>query len=54
MCIPKPVISFIRRKSVDYVQRWVNRESDMPWSIQKQMTMKDYYLHFWFASTLDM
>ena len=54
MGVSKPVFACIRAKAVDNVQRWVNRGSDMPCSIEKQMTMKDYYFHFLFASTLDM
>ena len=54
MCVSKPVFTCIRKKAVDNVQRQVNRGSDMPQSMEKQMTMKEYYFHFLFGSTLDM
>ena len=54
MGISKPVFTCIMTKAVDNVQSWVNRGSDMQLSIEKQMTMKDYYFHILFTSTLDM
>ena len=54
MGVSKPVFTCIMTKAVDNVQSWVNRGSDMQQSIEKQMTMKDYYFHILFTSTLDM
>ena len=54
MCVSKPVFTCIVTKAVDNVQRWVNRGSDTPQSIEKQMTVKDYYFHFLFSSTFNL
>ena len=37
MGVSKPVFTYIRTKTVDNVQRWVNKGSDMPQSIEKEM-----------------
>ena len=54
MGVSKTLFTCNVTKAEDNVQRWVNRGSDIPQSIGKQMTMKDYYFHFLFASALDM
>ena len=46
MGVSKPVFTCIKTKAIDNVQGWVNRGSDMPQSIEKQITMKEYYFHF--------
>ena len=40
MGISKPVFTCIKTKAVDNIQKWVNRRSDMPSSIEKQMIGK--------------
>ena len=37
MGVSKPDFSCIKTKAVDNIQRWVNKGSDMPLSIEKQM-----------------
>ena len=41
MGVSKLVLTSIKTKVLDNVQRWVNRGSDMLQSIEKQMTMRD-------------
>ena len=41
MGVSKLVLTSIKTKVLDNVQRWVNRGSDMLQSIEKQMTRRD-------------
>ena len=49
MGVSKPVSTYIKKKVVNNVEIWVNKESDMPYSKGKH-DLKGYYFHFWFAS----